>query len=121
MEKSSALAFFFVFENPLSRFLLLVLLYCGYVGNAFALSKRSSISTGLAAASILCMPARGHRHLVVHCLMRASTQMAWNANIRPEAASTSCSDDFAGTPNGGAAVDADIEKTAPLEADNGRP
>jgi hypothetical protein len=49
---------FFFFENPLSRFLLLFLLYCGYVGNAFALSKRSGISTGLAAASILSMPAR---------------------------------------------------------------
>ena len=31
---------------------------CGYVGNAFALSKRSGISTALAAASILSMPAR---------------------------------------------------------------
>ena len=41
-----------------SRFLLLFLLYCGYVGNAFALSKRSGISTDLAAASILSMPAR---------------------------------------------------------------
>jgi hypothetical protein len=50
--------FFFLFEKPLSRFLLLFLLYCGYVGNAFALSKRSGISTGLAAASILSMPAR---------------------------------------------------------------
>jgi hypothetical protein len=49
---------FFFFESPLSRFLLLFLLYCGYVGNAFALSKRSGISTGLAAASILSMPAR---------------------------------------------------------------
>jgi hypothetical protein len=49
---------FFLFEKPLSRFLLLFLLYCGYVGNAFALSKRSGISTGLAAASILSMPAR---------------------------------------------------------------
>jgi hypothetical protein len=45
-------------SNPFSRFLLLFLLYCGYVGNAFALSKRSGISTGLAAASILSMPAR---------------------------------------------------------------
>src|SRR3984957_17087418 len=45
-------------KNPLSRFLLLFLLYCGYVGNAFALSKRSGISTGLAAASIRSMPAR---------------------------------------------------------------
>ena len=33
-------------------------LCCGYVGNAFALSKRSGISTALAAASILSMPAR---------------------------------------------------------------
>ena len=49
---------FFFFESLLSRFLLLFLLYCGYVGNAFALSKRSGISTGLAAASILSMPAR---------------------------------------------------------------
>jgi hypothetical protein len=49
---------FFFFESPLSRFLLLFLLYCGYVGNAFALSKRSGISTGLVAASILSMPAR---------------------------------------------------------------
>jgi hypothetical protein len=49
---------FFFFESPLSRFLLLFLPYCGYVGNAFALSKRSGISTGLAAASILSMPAR---------------------------------------------------------------
>ena len=31
---------------------------CGYVGNAFALSKRSGISTALAATSILSMPAR---------------------------------------------------------------
>ena len=31
---------------------------CEYVGNAFALSKRSGISTVLAAASILSMPAR---------------------------------------------------------------
>src|SRR5208337_3697949 len=31
---------------------------CGYVGNAFALSKRSGISTALAAASISSMPAR---------------------------------------------------------------
>jgi hypothetical protein len=58
VESRLPLAFFFVFENPLSRFLLLFLLYCGYVGNAFALSKRSGISTGLAAASILSMPAR---------------------------------------------------------------
>src|SRR5208282_3210487 len=33
-------------------------LCCGYVGNAFALSKRSGISTALAAASISSMPAR---------------------------------------------------------------
>jgi hypothetical protein len=45
-------------SKPFSRFLLLFLRYCGYVGNAFALSKRSGISTGLAAASILSMPAR---------------------------------------------------------------
>ena len=45
-------------SKPFSRFLLLFLLYCGYVGNAFALSKRSGISTGLAAASIRSMPAR---------------------------------------------------------------
>ena len=45
-------------SKPFGRFLLLFLLYCGYVGNAFALSKRSGISTGLAAASILSMPAR---------------------------------------------------------------
>src|SRR4029077_9952611 len=46
---------------------------CGYVGNAFVLSKRSGISTALAAASILSMPARqtAHRHLVVHRLVRA--------------------------------------------------
>jgi hypothetical protein len=31
---------------------------CGYVGDAFALSKRSGISTAAAAASILSMPAR---------------------------------------------------------------
>ena len=31
---------------------------CGYVGNAFALSRRSGISTALAAASFLSMPAR---------------------------------------------------------------
>jgi len=49
---------FFLFEKPLNRFLLFFLLYCGYVGNAFALSKLSGISTGLAAASILSMPAR---------------------------------------------------------------
>ena len=29
---------------------------CGYVGNAFALSKRSGISIAFAAASILSMP-----------------------------------------------------------------
>jgi hypothetical protein len=45
-------------SKPFSGFLLLFLRYCGYVGNAFALSKRSGISTGLAAASILSMPAR---------------------------------------------------------------
>src|SRR5579863_5621837 len=56
--KSPAFLSSFFFENPLSRFLLLFLLYCGYVGNAFALSKRSGISTGLAAASIRSMPAR---------------------------------------------------------------
>src|SRR5271170_2995007 len=33
-------------------------LCCGYVGNAFALSKRSGISTALAAASILSIPLR---------------------------------------------------------------
>src|SRR5271168_1657535 len=58
VESRLLLPFFFLFEKPLSRFLLLFLLYCGYVGNAFALSKRSGISTGLAAASILSMPAR---------------------------------------------------------------
>ena len=49
---------FFFFESHLSGFLLLFLLYCGYVDDAFALSKRSGISTGRAAASILSMPAR---------------------------------------------------------------
>ena len=49
---------FLLSSKPLSRFLLLFLFYCGYVGNAFALSKRSGISTGLAAASILSIPAR---------------------------------------------------------------
>jgi hypothetical protein len=29
-------------KNPLSRFLLLFLLYCGYVGNAFALSNTNA-------------------------------------------------------------------------------
>ena len=37
---------FFFFESPLSRFLLLFLLYRGYVGNAFALSKRSACGAG---------------------------------------------------------------------------
>jgi hypothetical protein len=41
-----------------SRIKLLVVLCCGYVGNAFALSKRSGISTALAAASILFIPSR---------------------------------------------------------------
>jgi hypothetical protein len=50
--------FFFLFEKPLSRFLLLFLLYCGYVGNAFAWICRFAWTTGLAAASILSMPAR---------------------------------------------------------------
>ena len=37
--ESACPSFFFLFEKSLSRFLLLFLLYCGYVGNAFALSK----------------------------------------------------------------------------------
>jgi hypothetical protein len=40
-----------------SSFLLLLLRLLWYVGNAFALSKRSGIST-VFAASILSMPAR---------------------------------------------------------------
>ena len=40
-----------------SRFLLLLLRF-GYVGNAFALSKRSGISTVFSADSILSVPAR---------------------------------------------------------------
>jgi hypothetical protein len=44
---------FFFFESSLSRFLLLFLLYCGYVGNGFALSKRSGISTGLAGSPVV--------------------------------------------------------------------
>jgi hypothetical protein len=43
------------------------------VGKAFALSKRSGISTGLAADSMLYAGApHGYWHLVVHCPMRAS-------------------------------------------------
>src|SRR5271170_6476412 len=45
VESRLLLPFILLFERPLSRFLLLFLLYCGYVGNAFALSKRSGIFT----------------------------------------------------------------------------
>ena len=41
-------------------------LCCGYVVNGFALSKRSGISTALAAASILSMPAR-HTAIGIGC------------------------------------------------------
>ena len=37
---------------------VLLVVLCGYVGNAFALSKRSGISTALVAASILAIPSR---------------------------------------------------------------
>jgi hypothetical protein len=45
---------------------LLVCLCCGFVVNAFALPRRGGISTALAAASILSMPAR-HTNISVVC------------------------------------------------------